>query len=101
MAEDLQTITCYCSLLRAVCQTAGGHGWHQSEGAQPSGMPRSAGDWRLPKRLNRSRHSGCKASIALECLSGPGQRVCRVRSLTLGGSSPRGRLRNRLGLLGC
>lgn len=54
MSEVLQTTARYCSLLRAACQPAGGHGWCQTEGAYPSGMSRSAGDWRLPKSLGRS-----------------------------------------------
>lgn len=68
----LQTMTRYCSLLRAVCQHAGVHGWCQTEGAQPSRMPRSADGWRLPRSLGRSCCSGCKAWIATECFPRPG-----------------------------
>lgn len=69
MSVPLQTITCYCSLLKAVCQCTK-RLWCQSEGAQPLGCP---GQLEAGDCLRGLDQSDCLSArrLCLLCLSSP------------------------------
>lgn len=66
-------------------------------------MPRSAGSWRLPKRLDKLGCFGCEAPsvfLALDSEAAPSEEGLESGKAD-GSDNPLGKLRNRLGVLDC